>query len=169
MKDRLHRNVMKKYTSNSYCFFDSVYVFSLACPEAQILFTKRAEPVEGEEFGESTLETEISLETGEVQWMRQSVVIQTGVHYTLSQSGRKRRLTVHNLGLSDRGTYRCETLHDRTQVKLNVEREFFNQARPWLFSGEFRLKITLFLWVYKWVQVYTITVESWEIELQWGN
>ncbi|XP_031414919.1 obscurin-like protein 1a [Clupea harengus] len=94
---------------------------SLKIQEAQILFTKRAEPVEGEEFGESTLETEISLETGEVQWMRQSVVIQTGVHYTLSQSGRKRRLTVHNLGLSDRGTYRCETLHDRTQVKLNVE------------------------------------------------
>ncbi|XP_076159377.1 obscurin-like protein 1a [Alosa pseudoharengus] len=94
---------------------------SLKIQEAQILFTKRMEPVDGEEFQEATLETEISLETGEVQWMRQGVVIQSGPRYTLSQTGRKRRLTIHNLGLSDRGTYRCETLHDRTQVKLNVE------------------------------------------------
>lgn len=97
------------------------------------MFTKRMEPVDGEEFGEATLETEISLETGEVQWMRQGVVIQSGTHYTLSQSGRTRRLTIHNLGLSDRGTYRCETLHDRTQVKLNVERECHSQAWPWFF------------------------------------
>lgn len=77
-----------------------------------------------EEFGEATLETEISLETGEVQWMRQGVVIQAGPRHTLGQSGCKRSLTICNLNLSDRGTYRCETLHDRTQVKLNVERKW---------------------------------------------
>uniref|UniRef100_A0A669EC84 Obscurin-like protein 1 n=2 Tax=Oreochromis TaxID=8139 RepID=A0A669EC84_ORENI len=56
-----------------------------------------------------------------VQWMRQGVVIQSGPRHTLAQNGCKRSLTIHNLTLSDRGTYRCETLHDRTQVKLNVE------------------------------------------------
>ena len=76
-----------------------------------------------EEFGEATMETEVSLESGEVQWMRQGVVIQAGPRHTLGQSGCRRSLTMRNLTLSDRGTYRCETLHDRTQVKLNVERK----------------------------------------------
>lgn len=91
--------------------------------EAQVMFSKKMEAVTAEEFGEATLETEISLETGEVQWMRQGVVLQSGPRHTLAQNGCKRSLTIHNLNLSDRGTYRCETLHDRTQVKLNVERE----------------------------------------------
>ncbi|KAF0045868.1 hypothetical protein F2P81_002397 [Scophthalmus maximus] len=95
---------------------------SLKVQEAQVMFTrKKMEAVMAEEFGEATLETEISLETGEVQWMRQGVVIQAGPRHTLGQSGCKRSLTICNLNLSDRGTYRCETLHDRTQVKLNVE------------------------------------------------
>ncbi|KAK2917478.1 obscurin-like protein 1a [Channa argus] len=94
---------------------------SLKVQEAQVMFTKKMEAVMAEEFGTATLETEISLETGEVQWMRQGVVIQPGPRYTLAQDGCKRSLTIHDLTLSDRGTYRCETLHDRTQVKLNVE------------------------------------------------
>ncbi|XP_012714433.2 obscurin-like protein 1a isoform X1 [Fundulus heteroclitus] len=94
---------------------------SLKVQEAQVMFTRKMAAVTAEEFGEATLETEISLETGEVQWMRQGVVIQSGPRHTLTQDGFKRSLTIHNLTLSDRGTYRCETLHDRTQVKLNVE------------------------------------------------
>lgn len=94
---------------------------SLKVQEAQVMFTKKMEAVMAEEFGDATLETEISLETGEVQWMRQGVVIQPGPRHTLGQDGCKRSLTIQNLTLSDRGTYRCETLHDRTQVKLNVE------------------------------------------------
>ncbi|KAM4560015.1 obscurin-like protein 1a [Odontesthes bonariensis] len=94
---------------------------SLKVQEAQVMFTKRMDAVMAEEFDDATLETEISLETGEVQWMRQGVVIQSGPRHTLAQNGCKRSLTIQNLTLSDRGTYRCETLHDRTQVKLNVE------------------------------------------------
>uniref|UniRef100_A0A3Q1FZP8 Obscurin-like protein 1 n=1 Tax=Acanthochromis polyacanthus TaxID=80966 RepID=A0A3Q1FZP8_9TELE len=94
---------------------------SLKVQEAQVMFTRRMEAVMVEEFGDATMETEISLETGEVQWMRQGVVIQSGPRHTVAQNGCKRSLTIHNLTMSDRGTYRCETLHDRTQVKLNVE------------------------------------------------
>ncbi|KAJ3584451.1 hypothetical protein NHX12_014946, partial [Muraenolepis orangiensis] len=94
---------------------------SLKVQEAQVMFTRRTDAVMGEEFGDAVLETEVSLDTGEVQWMRQGVVIQPGPRHTLVQEGRVRRLTVCNLSLADRGTYRCETLHDRTQVKLNVE------------------------------------------------
>uniref|UniRef100_A0A8D2ZFD3 Obscurin like cytoskeletal adaptor 1a n=1 Tax=Scophthalmus maximus TaxID=52904 RepID=A0A8D2ZFD3_SCOMX len=129
-----HTLVIKKcQVLDSYCIARTVTVrfnLSLFCPsslcsEAQVMFTrKKMEAVMAEEFGEATLETEISLETGEVQWMRQGVVIQAGPRHTLGQSGCKRSLTICNLNLSDRGTYRCETLHDRTQVKLNVERKW---------------------------------------------
>ncbi|XP_033900759.3 obscurin-like isoform X1 [Acipenser ruthenus] len=94
---------------------------NLQVQEAQVLFTKKMEAVIAEEHGEATLEVEVSLESGEVQWMRQGVVIQPSPKFTLSAKGRKRSLTVHNLTFSDRGTFRCETLHDRTQGKLNVE------------------------------------------------
>ncbi|XP_056605844.1 obscurin-like protein 1a [Triplophysa dalaica] len=94
---------------------------TLKVQDAQVLFTKRMDAVMAEEFGEATLETEVCLESGEVQWMRQGVVIQPGPRHKLTQNGCKRSLTISNLNLSDRGTYRCESLHDRTQVKLNVE------------------------------------------------
>ncbi|KAJ8349563.1 hypothetical protein SKAU_G00246930 [Synaphobranchus kaupii] len=94
---------------------------NLQVQEAQVVFTKKMESVLSEEFGEATLEVEVSPESGEVHWMRQSVVIQPGPKFTLKQNGQKRSLTIHNLTISDQGTYRCETLHDRTQGKLNVE------------------------------------------------
>ncbi|KAL7865382.1 hypothetical protein SRHO_G00106290 [Serrasalmus rhombeus] len=93
----------------------------LQVEEAQVLFTKKMEPVLAEEFGDAILEVEVSLECGEVQWMRQGVVIHPGPKFTLKQSGQKRSLTIHKLALSDRGMYSCETLHDRTQAKLSVE------------------------------------------------
>ncbi|KTG40031.1 hypothetical protein cypCar_00011141 [Cyprinus carpio] len=89
--------------------------------KANVLFTKSMSPVVAEEFGEATLEVEVSHETAEVQWMRQGVVIHPGSKFILKQNGKKRSLTIHKLTLSDRGTYSCETLHDRTQAKLTVE------------------------------------------------
>ncbi|XDV30095.1 hypothetical protein PO909_033087 [Leuciscus waleckii] len=93
----------------------------LQVQESQVLFTKSMDPVVAEEFAEATLEVEVSLETAEVQWMRQGVVIHPGSKFTLKQSGKKHSLTIHKLTLSDRGTYSCETLHDRTQAQLSVE------------------------------------------------
>lgn len=93
-----------------------------------MLFTKSMSPVVAEEFGEATLEVEVSHETAEVQWMRQGVVIHPGSKFILKQNGKKRSLTIHKLTLSDRGTYSCETLHDRTQAKLTVERESAHAA-----------------------------------------
>ncbi|XP_031441608.1 obscurin-like protein 1 isoform X3 [Clupea harengus] len=94
---------------------------SLQVQEAQVMFTKSMEDVVAEEFGETTLEVEVSLDCGEVQWMRHGLVIQAGPKFTLKQIDRKRSLTIHKLALSDRGTYSCETLHDRAQAKLSVE------------------------------------------------
>lgn len=91
--------------------------------EQQVLFTKKMTPVTAEEYGEATLEVEVSVDTREVQWMRQGVVIHPGAKCTLKHKGRKHSLTIHKLAIADRGTYSCETLHDRTQTQLTVERE----------------------------------------------
>ncbi|XP_032368886.1 obscurin isoform X2 [Etheostoma spectabile] len=89
--------------------------------EQQVLFTKKMTPVVAEEYSEATLEVEVSLDSGEVQWMRQGVLIHPGAKNTLKHKGRKHSLTIYNLAMSDRGTYSCETLHDRTQAQLTVE------------------------------------------------
>lgn len=91
--------------------------------EQQVLFTNKMTPVVAEEYSEATLEVEVSVDSGEVQWMRQGVLIHPGAKYTLKHNGRKHSLTIHKLAMSDRGTYSCETLHDRTQAQLTVERE----------------------------------------------
>lgn len=103
---------------------DVKYSILHVCSEAQVVFTENMKDVVAEEFGEATLEVEVSLDSGEVQWMRHGLVIQAGSKFTLKQIDRKRSLTIHKLVLSDRGTYSCETLHDRTQANLSVEREY---------------------------------------------
>uniref|UniRef100_A0A8C1EX97 Obscurin-like protein 1 n=1 Tax=Cyprinus carpio carpio TaxID=630221 RepID=A0A8C1EX97_CYPCA len=124
----------------------------LQVQEAQVLFTKSMDPVVAEEFGEATLEVEVSLETAEVQWMRQGVVIHPGSKFTLKQNGQKRSLTIHKLTLSDRGTYSCETLHDSTQAKLTVEPR--------------KIKIRKGLTE---IQTYERETASFEVELSHGN
>uniref|UniRef100_A0A3Q3KS82 Obscurin-like protein 1 n=1 Tax=Monopterus albus TaxID=43700 RepID=A0A3Q3KS82_MONAL len=89
--------------------------------QQQVLFTKQMTPVVAEEYSEAILEVEVSLDTGEVQWMRQGVVIHPGAKYNLKHKGHKHSLIIHKLAMSDRGTYSCETLHDRTQAQLTVE------------------------------------------------
>lgn len=101
--------------------------------EQQVLFTKKMTPVVAEEYSEATLEVEVSVDAGEVQWMRQGVLIHPGAKYTLKHKGQKHSLTIHTLAVSDRGTYSCETLHDRTQAHLTVECECSRYAMLLLF------------------------------------
>ncbi|XP_040003809.1 obscurin-like protein 1 isoform X8 [Xiphias gladius] len=93
----------------------------LQVQEQQVRFTKKMTPVVAEEYSEAILEVEVSLDSGEVQWMRQGVLIHPEAKYTLKHKGRRHSLTIHKLTMSDRGTYSCETLHDRTQAQLTVE------------------------------------------------
>lgn len=79
--------------------------------------------VVAEEYSEATLEVEVSQEAAEVQWMRQGILIHPGAKYTLKHRGRSHSLTIHQVAAADRGAYSCETLHDRTQAQLAVERE----------------------------------------------
>ncbi|XP_025894947.1 obscurin-like protein 1 [Nothoprocta perdicaria] len=93
----------------------------LSVQEAQVMFVRRLQDVAAEEQQDACLEVEVSHEAAEVQWLKQGVLLQPGGKYELRESGRRRTLTIRSLSPADRGTYRCETLHDRTQAKLCVE------------------------------------------------
>ncbi|CAN0217378.1 unnamed protein product [Bubo scandiacus] len=93
----------------------------LSVQEAQVLFMRKLQDVVAEEQGDACLEVEVSHEAAEVQWLKQGILLQPGSKYQLQESGCRRTLTIRCLGPADRGTYRCETLHDRTQAKLCVE------------------------------------------------
>ncbi|NXE23952.1 OBSL1 protein, partial [Ardeotis kori] len=93
----------------------------LSVQEAQVLFVRKLRDVVAEEEEDVYLEVEVSHEAAEVQWLKQGVLLQSGSKYQLQESGFRRTLTIRCLGPADRGTYRCETLHDRTQAKLCVE------------------------------------------------
>ncbi|XP_055361323.1 obscurin-like protein 1 isoform X15 [Betta splendens] len=93
----------------------------LQVQEQQVLFTKGLTAVTAEEHGDALLEVEVSVDSGEVQWMRQGVLIHPDARHSLKHSGRTHSLAIHQLAVSDRGAYSCETLHDRTQAQLSVE------------------------------------------------
>ncbi|KAK1196499.1 OBSL1 protein, partial [Pygoscelis papua] len=93
----------------------------LSVQEAQVLFVRKLQDVVAEEQGDACLEVEVSHEAAEVQWLKQGILLQPGTKYQLQESGRRRALTIRCLGPSDRGIYRCESLHDRTQARLCVE------------------------------------------------
>ncbi|NWZ42290.1 OBSL1 protein, partial [Brachypodius atriceps] len=93
----------------------------LSVQEAQVLFVQKLQDVVAEEQGDVCLEVEVSHEAAEVQWLKQGILLQPSSKYVLQELGCRRTLTIHCLGPADRGTYRCESLHDRTQAKLHVD------------------------------------------------
>ncbi|NXX18941.1 OBSL1 protein, partial [Podargus strigoides] len=93
----------------------------LSVQEAQVLFVRKLQDTVAEEQGDVCLEVEVSHEAAEVQWLKQGVLLQPGSKYQLQESGRQRTLTIRCLCAADRGSYRCESLHDRTQARLSVE------------------------------------------------
>nr|XP_020647781.1 obscurin-like protein 1 isoform X5 [Pogona vitticeps] len=93
----------------------------LSVQEAQVLFVHTLHDLVAEEGQDVRLEVELSLESAEVQWMKQGILLQPNTKYSMEAHGSQRTLTIYSVELVDRGIYRCESLHDRTQAKLSVE------------------------------------------------
>ncbi|NWH80842.1 OBSL1 protein, partial [Piaya cayana] len=93
----------------------------LSVQEAQVLFMRKLQDMVAEEDEDTCLEVEVSHETAEVQWLKQGILLQPGNKYQMQESGCLRTLIIHCVSPADRGTYRCESLHDRTQARLSVE------------------------------------------------
>lgn len=117
-----------------------MYVYTYVCffAEAQVLFVQTLSDLVAEEGQDVRLEVELSLETAEVQWMKQGILLQQSPKFLMEAYGYRRALTIRGLELTDRGTYRCESLHDRTQAKLSVERMCWSLASS---PSSFRLAV----------------------------
>ncbi|XP_053326871.1 obscurin-like protein 1 [Spea bombifrons] len=92
----------------------------LRVQEAQVLFTEGLQDTEVEEEQDVTLQVKVTTEKAEVHWVKQGVVIQSGSKYTLRTAGQVHSLTIHCVEPADRGRYSCESLHDRSDGRLNV-------------------------------------------------
>ncbi|KAJ6665562.1 hypothetical protein lerEdw1_003405 [Lerista edwardsae] len=102
----------------------------LSVQEAQVLFVQTLSDLVAEEGQDVHLEVELSLESAEVQWMKQGILLQQSPKYLMEACGYQRALTIRSIELADRGTYRCESLHDRTQAKLSVEPRKVTVKKP---------------------------------------
>lgn len=74
-----------------------------------------------EEQSEVKLELELSKQSDEVRWMKNSVVLQPAGNMEIQKQGAKQALVFKSVTYADRGIYSCETLDDKTQAKLSVE------------------------------------------------
>ncbi|XP_032067800.1 obscurin-like protein 1 [Thamnophis elegans] len=102
----------------------------LSVQEAQVLFVRTLRDLAAEEGQDVRLEVELSVESAEVQWMKQGILLQQNPRHSMEVQGPKRVLTIHQIELADRGTYRCESLHDRTQARLSVEPRKVTVKKP---------------------------------------
>ncbi|KAM5152436.1 obscurin-like protein 1 [Mantella aurantiaca] len=92
----------------------------LRVQEAHVMFVLGLEDREVEEEEDVTFEVQVTTERGEVRWVKQGIVIQPSDRFILEDTGCTRKLTIHCVQASDRGRYSCESLHDRTDCRLNV-------------------------------------------------
>ncbi|KAM3916614.1 obscurin-like protein 1 isoform 2-T2 [Leptodactylus fuscus] len=92
----------------------------LRVQEAHVMFVQGLEDMEVEEEQDAIFEVQVTTEKAEIHWVKQGVVIQPSERFTLQNCGHKHTLTIHGVQASDRGRYSCESLHDRTDCRLNV-------------------------------------------------
>ncbi|XP_063285408.1 obscurin-like protein 1 isoform X3 [Pelobates fuscus] len=92
----------------------------LRVQEAHVLFTEGLQDIEVEEEEDITLTVKVTTDRADVRWVKQGVVIQSSDKYTLQSSEHTHSLTIRCVQASDRGRYSCESLHDRTDCRLNI-------------------------------------------------
>ncbi|XP_048474365.1 obscurin [Rhincodon typus] len=94
---------------------------NLQVQEAPALFKKKLENMTVQEKDTAIFEIELSKPCGEVKWMKNNIIIQSDGKIDIKVAGNKQTLTIKNVSFADRGNYSCETLHEKTKAKLNVE------------------------------------------------
>ncbi|XP_039998756.1 obscurin isoform X7 [Xiphias gladius] len=88
-----------------------------------VTFKKKLENLTVEEQSKVKLEVELSTVSDEVRWMKNSIVLQPAGNLEIQVDGAKQVLVFKSVTYADRGIYSCETLDDKTQAKLSVEKK----------------------------------------------
>ncbi|KAM6948963.1 obscurin [Aplochiton taeniatus] len=96
---------------------------TLQVQQVPVTFKKKLENLTVEEQAEVKLEVELSKSSAEVRWMKNSVVLQSGGNLDIKVEGAKQTLVFKSITHADRGMYSCETLDDKTQAKITVEKK----------------------------------------------
>uniref|UniRef100_A0A8C3B0J3 Ig-like domain-containing protein n=1 Tax=Cyclopterus lumpus TaxID=8103 RepID=A0A8C3B0J3_CYCLU len=109
---------------------------SLQVQHEPVTFKKKLENLTAEEQSEVKLEVELSKPSEEVRWMKNSVVLQPAGNMEIRVDGAKQTLVFKSVTCADRGVYSCETLDDKTQTKLNVEKTQVHETETVTFEVE---------------------------------
>uniref|UniRef100_A0A672L8R1 Obscurin, cytoskeletal calmodulin and titin-interacting RhoGEF b n=1 Tax=Sinocyclocheilus grahami TaxID=75366 RepID=A0A672L8R1_SINGR len=95
---------------------------TLQVQQLPITFKKKLADMTVTEQDTVRLEVELSKPSKDVKWMKNGVVLQQGENMEIHVDGAKQALVLKSVAYADRGHYSCETLDDKTQAKLTVER-----------------------------------------------
>ncbi|GCC36962.1 hypothetical protein chiPu_0015462 [Chiloscyllium punctatum] len=69
---------------------------------------------------EVVLSCELSQPKVEVRWFKDGVEVERNEKCTMEMDGRRRRLTIHQVTMGDRGTYLCDAVDDSAKFDVNV-------------------------------------------------
>ncbi|CAL8280430.1 unnamed protein product [Lota lota] len=95
---------------------------TLQVQQVPVTIKKKLENLTVEEQNEVRMEVELSRPSAEIRWMKNGVVLQPAANMELLVDGAKQSLVFKSVAYADRGLYSCETLDDKTQAKLTVEK-----------------------------------------------
>ncbi|XP_046703831.1 obscurin [Silurus meridionalis] len=96
---------------------------TLQVQKLPVLFIKKLENKTVQEQDNVELHVELSRLSTEVKWMKNGVVMQPEGNVQIQVDGVKQTLIFKSVTCADRGLYSCETLDDKTQAKLTVEKK----------------------------------------------
>ncbi|XP_072536379.1 obscurin isoform X3 [Salminus brasiliensis] len=96
---------------------------TLQVQKLPVTFQKKLENLIVQEGDKVQLEVELSRPSSEVRWMRNDVVLQPEGNLEIKIDGTRQTLIFNNVTSADRGVYSCETLDDKTEAKLTIERK----------------------------------------------
>ncbi|KAI5105994.1 obscurin, partial [Silurus meridionalis] len=96
---------------------------TLQVQKLPVLFIKKLENKTVQEQDNVEFHVELSRLSTEVKWMKNGVVMQPEGNVQIQVDGVKQTLIFKSVTCADRGLYSCETLDDKTQAKLTVEKK----------------------------------------------
>lgn len=99
-------------------------IFTSACTEQPIYFSKILQSIEAEEGETALLTCELSKPGVPVQWKKGTVLLEPGNKYEMKQDGSILHLQIHDLTCLDSGIYKCCAARMETTASLVIKGTF---------------------------------------------
>ncbi|XP_041423263.1 obscurin isoform X2 [Xenopus laevis] len=124
-KGKIHTLTLKKVSTQdtgivSFRVGQNTTSAELSVTAVALTFTKKLQPVEGEEQGVAVLQCEISKVNVPVEWRKGSKIIIHGGRYEISMNGSVHTLCIKDLTSEDSEEYSCSAQSEATSARLQV-------------------------------------------------